>query len=170
VQEKWIALMMRLWLRCLMGGLLTVAMPTMAAAASTAGCSISASPVMFGNYDPVSSSDNTSVGSISATCQLISGLSLLVAYTITLSPGSGSYTQRTLTSGASSLGYNLYKDAAMKSVLGDGTGSTSSITDGYLLGLGNVVQNYSVYGKMPARQATAKAGIYTDSITVMITY
>jgi spore coat protein U-like protein len=157
-------------LRYLAGGVVMACLPAAASAASLSSCAASATAVAFGTYNPMTGTPNTSSGSISVTCSLISGLSLLVAYTISISTGSsGTYTQRKLFSGANSLGYNLYNGAGMVSVWGDGTGGTTTVSDGYLLGLGNVVQSYTVYGKMPAQQNPA-AGTYIDNVTVTVSY
>lgn len=139
-------------------------------AASVASCSVSATSVAFGAYDPTSSVPVTPTGSVSVSCQLISGFSLLVAYTITLSTGSGSYTARKMTGTATPLSYNLYLNSAMTQVWGDGvTGGSVSKSDGYLLGLGTVSNSYTVYAKLPAQQLVS-AGSYADSIIVSTSY
>jgi spore coat protein U-like protein len=142
-----------------------------ASEASVASCSISASAVPFGSYDPTSPTALTPTGSVSASCQLISGVSLLVAYSITLSTGSsGSYLARKMTGTTTPMSYNLYLNSAMTQVWGDGvSGGSVSESDGYLLGLGNVVKTYTVFAKLPAQQLVA-AGGYSDSITVSISY
>lgn len=157
-------------LRRLLTALLAAAVPGTAMADSIAVCSAGASPVSFGNYDTVSTLDNTSTGSVSVSCSVLGLLSLLVSYTITLSPGSGSYTQRTLNSGSNRLPYNLYTNTPMTTVWGDGTSNTASVSDGYLLGLGTTTRNYTVYGKIPALQSNAVAGSYSDAIIVTISY
>jgi spore coat protein U-like protein len=135
-----------------------------------ASCSVTATSVAFGAYNPTSSVPLTPTGSVSVSCQLVSGLSLLVGYTITLSTGSGSYTARKMIGTATPMTYNLYLDSAMTQVWGDGvTAGTVSKSDGYLLGLGNVVNSYNVYAKLPALQLVA-AGSYADSIVVSISY
>lgn len=154
----------------LLAGLLAATVPTGAMADSIASCSVGASSVAFGNYNTVATPDTTSTGSVSVSCSLLGLLSLLVAYNITLSPGSGSYGQRLLTSGANPLQYNLYTNPAMTAVWGDGTAGTSAVGDGYLLGLGITTRNYTVYGKIPARQSNAVAGSYSDAIIVTIAY
>jgi spore coat protein U-like protein len=139
-------------------------------AASVASCSVSATSVAFGAYDPTSSVAVTPTGSVSVSCQLISGISLLVAYTITLSTGSGSYTARKMIGTATPLSYNLYLNSAMTQVWGDGvTGGSVSKSDGYLLGLGTVSNSYTVYAKLPAQQLVS-AGSYADSIIVSTSY
>ena len=133
-------------------------------------CAVSATPVSFGTYDPTNPTAVTPTGSISVSCQLISGVSLLVGYTITLSTGSGNYSARKMVGTATPLAYNLYLDGGWTQVWGDGvTNGTFSKTDGYLLGVGTVVLSYTVYGKMPARQLVA-AGGYSDNIVVTISY
>ena len=54
-------------------------------------------------------------------------------------------------------------------VWGDGTGGSSKLTDGYLLGLITVIKTYTVYGRIPARQ-NIPAGAYADTITVTVNY
>lgn len=138
-------------------------------AASVAGCSVGVTSIPFGQYDPTSPTDLTPTGSISVQCQLISGLSLLVAYNITLSTGSsGSYLQRKMTGTATPLLYNLYLTGSQ--VWGDGlTGGSVSKVDGYLLGVGTVVLSYTVFSRLPAQQLVS-AGSYNDNIVVTISY
>jgi spore coat protein U-like protein len=140
-----------------------------AAHAALDSCSVSSSPVSFGAYDPLSATPLTSSGSVTVSCSLVSGVSLLVAYAIALSQGSGTFTTRTMHSGASVMNYNLYTTGTYTTVWGDGTGGTQTILDGYLLGLGPVALSYNVYGRIPANQNVA-AGTYSDAITVTVTY
>ena len=97
--------------------------------------------------------------------------------TIDLTTGaSNSYTTRTLTSGAFTLNYNLYLDAAYTEVWGDGTGG--SVVDTVTLtrngngnGNGNKQANATatIYGSVAALQ-DATPGTYTDTITVTVNY
>lgn len=138
-------------------------------AASLASCSASVTPVSFGTYDPTNPSAVTPTGSIAVSCQLVLGVSLLVAYTISLSAGSsGSFTARKMTGTTTPMSYNLYLDGGWTQVWGDGTGGSVSKSDGYLLGVGTTL-TYTVYAKLPARQLVA-AGGYADSVTVSISY
>lgn len=132
-------------------------------------CSAASNPVSFGLYDPQSSSHLDNTGSITVTCQATA--SLLITYTVKLSAGSsGAYAQRKMLSGANSLNYQAYTDAARTSVWGDGSSSSSFVTDGYLLQvLTPVSKTYTVYGRVPGSQ-NAKAGSYLDTLTVLITY
>jgi hypothetical protein len=132
-------------------------------------CSASSNPVSFGLYDPQSSAHLDNTGSITVTCQAT--VSLLIGYTVKLSAGSsGAYAQRKMLSGTNSLNYQAYANAARTSVWGDGSSSTSFVTDGYLLQvLTPVSKTYTVYGRVPGSQ-NVKAGSYLDTLTVLITY
>jgi spore coat protein U-like protein len=140
-----------------------------AVAGSLATCTVASTPVGFGVYDPLSATARTSTGTVTVSCSLISGISLLVAYNIQLSAGSGSYTSRLLKTATASLGYNLYTDNTYATVWGDGTGATVRVYDSYLLGLGGAVINYTAYGRIPATQ-NVRAGSYSDTIIVTVTY
>jgi spore coat protein U-like protein len=139
------------------------------AAAATASCTASATAVSFGTYDPLSATATTSTGMVTVSCNLVLGVSLLVSYNIQLTAGSGSYSARSMKSGTNSLTYNLYTDNTYGTVWGDGSGATSRVSDGYLLGLGGAVKNYTVYGRAPAMQNVG-AGTYSDAIIVTLTY
>lgn len=144
----------------------------LAAAGSTAQaqiCSASATSLNFGIYNPQSSSNVDNTATISVSCQAT--LSLLMIYSVKLSSGSsGSFAQRKMLSGANTLNYQVYDDSARSTIWGDGTSSTNFITDGYLLQvLGPVVKTYTAYGRTPGSQ-NAKAGAYTDTLTILVTY
>lgn len=135
-----------------------------------ADCSVSATGVAFGNYSFTNPTATDATGNVQVSCSLGGLISLLVSYDILLSTGgSASYAPRKMTSGTNELQYNLYTNAGRSIVWGNGTSDTSIVSDGYLLGLGTTVRNYSVYGRLPAGQNTP-AGAYTDTITVTVNY
>lgn len=139
-------------------------------AKAIAVCTVSANPVDFGNYDVFNSSPLDVAGNVKVSCSLLGLISLLVNYDILLSTGSaGSYTPRKMYNGAIPLTYNLYTTSNHTTIWGDGTGGTSFINDGYLLGLFTVERDYPVYGRLPAQQ-DVPAGYYSDSITVTVNY
>ncbi|HJD56274.1 MAG TPA: spore coat protein U domain-containing protein [Rickettsia endosymbiont of Pyrocoelia pectoralis] len=130
-----------------------------------ATCSISVPTVSFGNFN-AGSARTTSV-TASVTCSAL--ISLLMSYTVTFSTGSANvYNPRTVASGANVMNYNLYKDSGYSQILGNGTSSTVTITDSYLLGLGPVTRNYTIYASLPANSLAA-AGSYQDTITATVT-
>jgi spore coat protein U-like protein len=126
------------------------------------GCSVSAIPVTFGNYDSSLSSPLNAIGRITMSCE--PGLT----YTIKIDPGihSGqSFNTRKmhLAGGSDTLEYNLYMDSARREIWGDGTGRT--VTQ---IGTGTGSnQNFNVYGQIPGKQIV-KVGSYSDSVTVTV--
>lgn len=137
-------------------------------ACTLCSCTVSATGVAFGAYDPLSASPTDAVGTVTVSCSAVVALS--GGYTIQLGPGqAGSYAERRLANGSNQLGYNLYLDAARTIVWGDGTGGTG--TQSYtLVGLlTNDVKNYSVYAHLRAAQ-NVPVGSYSDTIVVTVTY
>ena len=122
-------------------------------------CTVTATGFQFGAIDPLVATDHESTSTITVTCPS------LTAYTISLSPGAGTYSQREMTSGSEILNYNLYTSSLYTSIWGDGTGSTSTVS-------GATDSNGStqtVYGRLP-HQPTAMPGSYSDSIVVTVIY
>jgi spore coat protein U-like protein len=78
---------------------------------------------------------------------------------------------RTLRSGANTLNYNLYFDAAFTQIRGDGTGGSQQ--GGATLTVSSGTRTASttsvIYGQIPALQDPA-AGSYADTIVVTLTY
>lgn len=134
----------------------------------TATCSVSATDVAFGNVNPLAAAAATQTGTVTATCT--NG----TPYSISLAAGAGTFAQRTMSNGTSTLNYNLYAEAGHTNVLGDGSGSTVLITSGTTIGTGatgtGAAQAYTVYGNLPLPQAAATAGNYTDTINVTLNY
>lgn len=121
-------------------------------------CSITVGNLLFGNY---STADVTGQSTITLTCT--NG----ATYTIAADKGvNGTLAQRIMKSGTNSLNYNLYTDSARTIIWGDGTSSTVTIAG---TGTGTS-QTINVYGKIPAGQNTVKAGSYTDTVNVTISY
>jgi spore coat protein U-like protein len=135
-------------------------------AAADAACTISATGVPFGNYDPQSGSNDDGAGTIDVGCHPSDA-----APTVSLSAGSsGTFSARTMLSGGNSLNYNLYTTSARNVVWGDGFGGTVTVT---LTG-GNVsggVRSYtrSVFGRIPGG-LNVPAGFYGDTITLTVTF
>lgn len=123
--------------------------------ADAAVCGATATSVAFGAYDPISGLARDGVGAVKVSCDVD------VHYTIHLSPGSGSYVDRTMSNGVSSLHYNLYTDASRMVVWGDG-GSTGEVA-------ASASASIPVYGRIPGAQ-TVTIGTYVDTIMVTLTY
>jgi spore coat protein U-like protein len=71
-----------------------------------------------------------------------------------------------MTSGTYSLHYQIYTSAALSTVWGDGTGSSSTVAGG---NGGVASQTLTGYGVISTSQYVTP-GSYTDTITVTLTY
>lgn len=147
-------------------GLLAVAM--LLPRPAFAACSVSASAVAFGNYNPLSVLPQDAVGQVSVNCSFL--VSLLTTYTVKLSTGGSSqYSTRVMSSGGNTLNYNLYTDALRLIVWGNGTGGSGFVSNTQLIGLGGFTGNHPVYSRVPAQQNVAP-GNYSDTIVVTLDY
>lgn len=128
-------------------------------------CSVSATGVSFGNYNPAVTSPTTSTGTISVTCTITAADTI----TIALSTGSsGSYTARTMLSGTNTLTYNLYLDSAHTEIWGNGMSGTSE--ESFTIAAGGGGGSFAtVHGEIPAQQ-NPFPGSYSDTITVTVNF
>ena len=121
-------------------------------------CTIGATGVAFGTYDPKSSSGRTGFGTISLDCHPNA------KPVIALGAGlSGNLFQRRMTNGTSSLVYNLYTDAGLSSIWGDGIGGTLALP------APKKGSSHTVYGRIPAGQ-NVSAGTYSDTLVVTVVF
>ena len=134
-------------------------------------CTVSATGIAFGNYNPLSSTGDSAVGSWTVTCNATGSGSATVAGTLTLSTGfSGSYAARKMKSGTNALQYNIYLTPSYAQIIGDGSAGTFAPSDSGTVTAGQVYQvTGNMYGFMPPSQ-DVPAGSYTDSIVVTVTY
>lgn len=124
-----------------------------------ANCTILTNNLDFGNYLGAQIDASTTM-----TINCTNG----TPYTVALNIGTGSgatYASRVLTSGASTMNYNLFTDIARTTVWGDGT-SSSQLNNGTGSGTN---QTLTVYGRLPGSQ-TPTSGTYTDTVTATVTY
>ena len=142
-----------------------------AQAAVTFTCTVSATGIAFGNYNPLSPTGDSATGSWTVICHAIGSGSATVAGTLTLSTGSsGSYTARTMTSGTHALQYNIFLTPSYTQVMGDGSAGTVAPSESGTVTAGQVYQITGyLYGYMPPSQ-DVPAGSYADSIVVTVTY
>lgn len=149
-----------LWLLLALGALAAPAVH-----AQIGSCTVSASGVVYGTYTPLQAGPLASNGSINIACSAITHHTTI---TIDLTTGaSGSYLNRTLTSGANALKYNLYLDAANTQIWGNGTGG--SVEASAVIRRRAPTVTLTVYGAVAASQDPAPGG-YTDNITVSVNY
>lgn len=133
---------------------------TMAVSATVpASCTVAVQPMAFGTYNSAQTDANST---ISVTCTTGTGFS------VGLDAGGGlgaTVAQRHMTGpGGATLNYSLYNNVARTALWGNtlGTDVLSSIGTGS-------AQAITVYGRVPANQMPAP-GLYTDSVTVTLTY
>ena len=122
-------------------------------------CTLNVTGVNFGSYDVFSNTPLDSTGNIDVNCP--SG----VGYSIELSEGGGTHTQRVMGSGAHRLNYNLYTAANRAVVWGDATSGTVTVNG---TGIG-VNVNHGVYGRIPALQ-NVHSGSYSDIIILELSF
>ena len=122
-------------------------------------CTLNVTGVNFGSYDVFSNSALDTTGNIDVNCP--SG----VGYSMALTAGGGTQTQRVMGSGAHTLNYNLYTTANRAVVWGDATSGTVTVNG---TGIGLSV-NHGVYGRIPALQ-NVRAGSYSDMIIVELIF
>lgn len=142
-----------------------------AAAAGAISCTVSANDIVFGVYNPLVTTGNSSTSTLSLICSGGSG-SAGVTISVTLNPGvHGTYAARKMASGSNVLNYNIYWNTAHSQIAGDGTGGSSSGTVGAfgspINGSGTATN--TLYGLIPALQDVAPGG-YTDVITITVSY
>jgi spore coat protein U-like protein len=135
------------------------------AACLTCSCTVSADPMSFGSFSPLSGPVDA-VGSIDVDCF---GLTTsLDSISIELSAGvSGSYAPRELKSGADVLAYNLYTDPARTIIWGDGAQGSSPRVVQNQLSLLIWTTTAPVYGRV-ASSPLAPPGVYSDTIIVTV--
>jgi spore coat protein U-like protein len=134
------------------------------AAAASAVCQVSTTPVNFGSYDVASANPLDSQGQISVNCLPTSN----VMVSIGASQNSGGFNPRKMKNNTPPdyLNYNLFTNASRTTIWGDGTQGTSTMSDKVQV---NKPWTLPVYGRIPALQ-DVYVGDYSDALTVTITW
>jgi spore coat protein U-like protein len=156
---------------------LGVALWAVASLVLAGSCAVSSSGLAFGVYQPLTfagklaSVDKTSTATVSVVCTAIA---VGGSYTISLGPSTYGTGDRISTrylanaNGGDYMVFNVYREASYLTIWGDG------ITAGSVLGgtlpTGDSNQSHAVYGRIAAGQNTLKAGSFSDSLTMTVTY
>jgi spore coat protein U-like protein len=126
-----------------------------------ASCTInSASTLNFG-------SQGVLIANVDQTSTLQVQCTNTTPYNIGLDAGTGSgatVAVRKLTNGAATVNYSLYSDSGRTTVWGNTIGTNTVAATG-----NGAAQSYTVYGRVTA-QTTPAPAVYTDTITVTVTY
>ena len=137
-------------------------MTVTATVAST--CAVGTSTLAFGSVSSATIQAGNTDGNGTVTVNCTTGSS----YTIALGVGGGTgatLASRKMISGANLLDYSIYTTAARTSVWGDGTAASTTVP-----GTGSgTSQTINAYGRIFTGQAI-RAGAYTDTVTVTVTY
>ncbi|CAN7303121.1 Csu type fimbrial protein [Bosea sp. LjRoot237] len=125
-----------------------------------AACTIaSATDMNFGNVGVLSTNiDSTSTITVQCTAT--------TPYNIGLNAGlnGGAVTTRQMSGAGGTVNYSLFRDPARTLNWGETIGTDTSVGTG-----SGSTQAYTVYGRVSA-QATPSPALYTDTITVTVTY
>ena len=126
--------------------------------AQAASCTVNPQDLTLGGYDPLSNAPLDATTSISVRCDAAT------PFVVTLGPGNGTFTARKLIGGNQALLYNLFLDPNHMTVWGDGSNGSSSLSQSSTGG------DFPVYARAPGGQVLLKPGLYSDVITVTISY
>ncbi len=137
---------------------------TLTVTASVTGvCVIGNATLAFGTYNPTAATALPATTTVTLTC------SLGTPYNIGMSAGAGTgatTTLRLMTAGASTLGYNLFRDAANTLNWGNTVGTDTLSGTSSTSTLANTI---NIYGQIPAGE-NAAVGSYTDTVIMTVTY
>ena len=149
-----------------------LAIPTAASARSSGSvtCTLTVTPLQFGEYVPFLGAPTDFTASMTVTCTTTGTAAEPLDGTIALI-GPGRRGGRQLLQGSSQLDYRLYLNPARTVPWGDGGG------EGTVLRISGTVgptmpyrQIMVVYGRIPGRQTSAIVGRYSDQITALLDY
>jgi spore coat protein U-like protein len=134
----------------------------------TSNCTISTSPVAFGNYNAVSASDVDATGTVTVQCTNGTAATVKLGQGANADSGSTDAAPlRRMRRAATSdyLSYSLFSDSGRSTTWGNTTGTgLAHAGDGTSTGL-------TVYGRIPGTQPlNVQAGSYSDSVTATITF
>ena len=119
----------------------------------------------------MSASPRDSDGAVLFTCAgLVGGV---VAYDIALGKGlnSTAFSPRKMSSILNRLDYDFYTSSAYASIWGDGSAGSQKVSGSItILLLSGTTVTLPVYGRIPGSQTSVKAGVYSDSVLVTVTY
>ena len=135
------------------------------AAQAQLACNISsASPMLFGTYNPLLFTDHLAQTSMNIRCTGADYRLMLIR----LGPGLyGTVAARNMRSAAGfTMSYFLYSNSARSIIWGDGTGGT--YPNFLIVGPGSN-STLQMYGRIPQRQ-NVRVGAYTDIVTVAIDF
>jgi spore coat protein U-like protein len=127
--------------------------------------SVMATSLDFAEYDARTAGADVNTFTVTASCSGGGGGAVLPPLQLALSTGDGSYAQRRMEKGADTLDYQVFLNAGLTQIWGDGSGATAIASTGG----GTASQNFAGYGAISPGQWVS-AGSYADSLTVTVSY
>jgi len=124
----------------------------------------------FGAYDYFQAGPSDVQIPFVVTCTRVGGPPS-TSVTVALGPSiiSGTIANRQMTGGIDRLDYNIYRDATRLSVWGNTTGTDTMSQTVTLANGASGSLTFTLFGRLPAAQ-DVRAGIYTDSVLVTVTF
>ncbi|WP_395390966.1 spore coat U domain-containing protein [Novosphingobium sp. BL-8A] len=125
-------------------------------------CTVSATALAFGNYNPLSATPLDGTSTITVNCTTGS------TYTVGLNAGATSgatVTTRQMLLSSNALNYTLYRDSGRTNNWGNTPGTDTPA----LATATTSPASITVYGRIPALQ-NVPAGSYADTVTVSVNY
>ncbi len=136
-------------------------------------CSISSSGLVFGAYQPLffagklQSSNSTSSATLSVTCTGVTGNYSMAIGPGNLGNGDGISNRYMSNSSGDPMAFNIYTDPTYMTVWGNGNIGALVVRP---VPSNNVTDAVTAYGRIPGGQHTLRAGSYSASMAVTITY
>ncbi len=127
-------------------------------------CTVSTTPVAF-TYDVFSQSATDSTGSVTVSCS--NPAQKPIPVTVSVSSGSsGTFNPRQMRAavGTDRLNYYLFIDPSRTTILGDGTGGSSTLATVITRDASFIA---TIYGRILPRQ-NVRAGTYSDTLVVTV--
>lgn len=134
----------------------------------SANCSITTTPLSFGEYDPVvanASANLDSTGTVSVTCTDGASATIALGQGSNADAGStdGAPLRRMSDGGTNYLSYNLYSDSARTTAwTNDAAGDVATTGTG-------TADEHTIYGRVTAGQ-NVPAGSYNDTVIATVTF
>jgi spore coat protein U-like protein len=130
-------------------------------------CSISTTPIAFGNYDPTSATTATAQGSVSAKCTKGTAVTVALDQGLHQATGStGPIPARQMASGSNMLPYNIYTTSGGTTEWGNTTASEPVTQPSLSV---NTALVFTTYGSLPAG-ADVPIGSYADTVTASLVF
>ena len=130
-------------------------------------CSVTATAVSFGTYNPISANPTYSTGRITVSGNGNAGHG---PYSLALSAGGGwSYAGRAMRSGSATIAYQLYIDAARTRIWGDGSSGSETVAGFDVVPNHSGAASFTVFARIAPRLAV-NPGTYIDVIIVTANY